>query len=260
MMTRTPTENDLHAYVDNQLDEPQRRWVQHYLSRHPEAAKRVAGWQTETQRLRVALTHDESLTQAPDLQTRLVQAQAIRRRIQSRRQTRLALAFTLLFSLGVGGIAGWQFRDLEMQRHALPMEDAVHAYQLFSQDKLPVLDVVADNRGDMDNWVSRYFINGAMPPNLEEYGFTLVGGRLMATDTGPSALIVYQDSQGVRVTYYIRPSGSNGLKSGKREAGNLLAQYWSDNKYSYAVVSPVNSRRAQPVQNAIAAYTAAHRL
>ncbi|NDL65234.1 anti-sigma factor family protein [Acerihabitans arboris] len=257
MMTRTPTENDLQAYVDNQLDESRRLWVERYLAQHPEAAKRVADWQSETQRLRVALAGDESLAQAQGPQPQYSQPQVIRRQIRSRRQMRWALAFTLILSLGGGGVAGWQLRDMDMQRHVLPMEDAVRAYQMFSRDKLPVLDVVADNRGAMNNWLSRYFINGAMPPNLEEYGFTLLGGRLMATDAGPSALIVYQDRQGVRVTYYIRPSGHNGLRSGKREAGNLLAQYWSDNKYNYAMVSPVNNSRAQPVQNAIAAYTAA---
>lgn len=257
MIAPIPSENDLLAYVDNQLDEPQRLWVERYLAQHPAVADRVAGWQADTQRLRVALTGNEAQPTASYRRPHHLQPQVIRRQIQSRRQVRWALAFTLLFSLGGGGIAGWQFKDMAMRSHALPMEDAVNAYQLFSQDKPPVLDRVADNSGDMDNWLSRYFINGAMPPNLEAYGFTLVGGRLMATDAGPAALIVYQDAQEVRVAYYIRPLGQQGLKSGKRRAGSLLAQYWSDNKYNYAMVSPVNNSRAQSVQNAIAAYTAA---
>ncbi len=260
MTTRTPTENDLLAYVDRQLDETQRRWVEHYLAQHPAAAKTVAGWQTDTQRLRIALTRAADVAPASDRAPPYLQPQAIRRRIQSRRQTRLALAFTLLFSLGAGGIAGWQFHDMAMGRRALPMEDAVRAYQLFSQDKTPVLDMVADNRDAMNNWLSRYFINGASPPDLDAYGFTLVGGRLMATESGPSALIVYQDRQGTRVTYYIRPHGPVGMKSGKRETRSLLAQYWSDNQYNYAMVSPLNDSSTAPVQNAVATYTAARSL
>ncbi len=254
MNPRTPAENDLLAYVDDQLDESQRQWVEQYLAKNPVAARQVADWRADTQRLRIALTRDESL---PEM--RHLQPPVIRRHLRARRQLRWALACTLVLSLSGGGVAGWHLKDMAMHRQMLPMEDAVHAYQLFSQDKLPVLDVVAGNRGEMNNWLSRYFINGLMPPNLDEYGFKMMGGRLMVTDLGPAALVVYQDAQGVRVAYYIRPAGQMSPKSGKREAGKLLAQYWSDNNYSYAIVSPVKNNRTEPVQKAIAAYTTAPR-
>jgi anti-sigma factor RsiW len=78
----------------------------------------------------------------------------------------------------------------------------------------------------------------------------------MATDQGPSALVVYQNAQGMRITFYIRPTGKTALKSGYRETGNLMAQYWSDHKYNYAIISPANDNQTAGVQKAVADYTA----
>lgn len=252
MTALIPEENDLLAYVDGQLDDAGRQWVEQYLRQNPQAAKKVAEWLDVNQRLRIALTQNQPLSD-----TARYEPQMIRHKLRQRRQMRLAMAFMLLLSLGGGGAAGWQCKSIALQRATLPMEDAVHAYKLFTRDQLPMMDVAASNHDDMNNWLSRYFINGDMPPNFEKYGFKLLGGRLMATDQGPSALVVYQNAQGVRITFYIRPTGKTALKNGHRETDNLMAQYWSDHRYNYAIISPANDSQAAGVQKAVADYTAA---
>ncbi len=245
-----PEEQDLHAYVDGQLDEEQRQWVEHYLAAQPAIAAQVAKWQADAQSLRIAL---DAFT--PPLAPRSVPLQNMRARVKKRRQLRVAMAFTVVFSLGLGGVAGWQLHAGSEQHATLPMEDAIQAYRLFSHDHVKALDVVAKDNNQMNLWMSQYFINGNLPPNLENYGFKIIGGRLMATDRGPSALIVYQDAAGMRVTYYIRPSGALAIGKGERKADNLMAQYWSDKRYNYAVISPANSTLVAPLQKAIADYT-----
>jgi len=251
MTALIPGENDLLAYVDGQLDDAGRQRVEQYLLQNPQAAKKVAEWLDVNQRLRIVLTQQD-----PELDTARYDPRLILHKLQQRRQMRLAMAFMVLISVGGGGAAGWQFKTMQMQSATLPMEDAVHAYNLFTRDRLPMMDVAASNRDDMNNWLSRYFINGDMPPNFEKYGFKLLGGRLMATDQGPSALVVYQNAQGMRITFYIRPTGKTALKSGYRETGNLMAQYWSDHKYNYAIISPANDNQTAGVQKAVADYTA----
>lgn len=250
MSTLPPDEKDLHAYVDGQLDNEQKKWVEHYLQKHPDVAAQVAKWQSDAQQLRVSL--NEFVAPAT---SRAIELQHVRQRIQKNRQWRLSVAFSLLFSVGIGGIAGWQLHSSQYQRQTLPMEDAVQAYRLVSDGNVKALDVVASDRDQMNGWMSRYFINGAQPPNLENYGFNIVGGRLMATDQGPSALVVYQDAKGMRVTYYIRPSGPVVIGKGERKTDNLMAQYWSDQRYNYAVISPANDSQTAPLQKAIAHFT-----
>jgi len=245
-----PEEQDLHAYVDGQLDEEQKRGVEHYLQKHPEAAAQVAKWQADAQRLRVSLNEF-----VPHTAPRTSDLQQVRQRMRRTRQWRLSMAFSLLFSLGVGGIAGWQLHAREVQSQILPMEDAVQAYRLINDGNVKALDVVASNQGQMDSWMGRNFINGALPPNLENYGFNLVGGRLMVTEQGPAALVVYQDAKGTRVTYYIRPTGRFVIGKGERKTDNLMAQYWSDQRYNYAVISPANDQQTAPLQKAIAHFT-----
>jgi len=250
-----PEEQHLHAYVDGQLDAQQRQWVEQYLANHPESAARVTTWQQDNQRLRLALTQFETPLLTPAQRIRHVRQQQGQRRRQH-----LALAFSLVFTLSLGAMGGWQYATLQGQFHNLPMEDAVQAYKLFGEDKLSALDVAARSPAQLDNWLSRYFINSNTPPNFENYGFTLVGGRLLSTEQGPSALIVYQDAQGTRVTYYIRPAGQKSLPQGQRQADNLMTQYWGDGRYNYAVISPAGNNQTEPLQRKVADYSQRDRI
>ena len=52
-----PSSELLHAYLDQQLDEPTRLAVEAYLASHPDAAAQVAGWRQDAQHLRAALAN-----------------------------------------------------------------------------------------------------------------------------------------------------------------------------------------------------------
>ena len=69
--------------------------------------------------------------------------------------------------------------------------------------------------------------------------------QAFAVEQGAAAMVLYEDGQGRRISFYIRPPGpDNGfLPKGSRSADGLRAQYWSGAGYNYAMVSPEN----QPV-------------
>jgi anti-sigma factor RsiW len=55
-MTRLiPSEDELHAYVDERLEPVRRAQVQAWLAANPQAAARVEGWRADARRLRTAL-------------------------------------------------------------------------------------------------------------------------------------------------------------------------------------------------------------
>ena len=49
-----------------------------------------------------------------------------------------------------------------------------------------------------------------------------------------------------------RPQCDLRLRNGSRTEGNLMAQYWRNGRYLYAVVSPTDNPAALPVQRAVA--------
>ena len=111
-MTRLiPSEDELHAYVDERLEPVRRAQVQAWLEANPQAAARVEGWRADARRLRAALAGFDDLPGAAQLELG-----PLRRQLRQRRQRRWAAAAVVMLALGVGGLGGWQVRDASLAR------------------------------------------------------------------------------------------------------------------------------------------------
>ncbi|KAF1046915.1 MAG: hypothetical protein GAK35_00862 [Herbaspirillum frisingense] len=242
-----PTEQDLHAYADGQLDAALRGAVEQHLATHPEAARHVEMLKSEAQRLRAALEH----VPASPAPARLDPFR-IRRELKARSRRHWGIAASLVLTLSLGALGGWQWRDMDMRKTYLPMADATQAYRMFASDEqASMVDVRDDNPGRLQHWLDRHFVQAAPLPDFSAYGFRPVGGRLMASDKGPAAMVVYQNGQGQAIVYYLRPPGELfNFGSGNRREGQLLTQYWRQGRYFYAVVSP-DSPETLPLQRAV---------
>jgi len=239
----TPDEQLLHAWMDGELDEATAQQVERYLAEHPEAAAKMTALRHDAQRLRQAMNRQP-------LNMPGAEPHALHRRVRQQRQRKAALACLFVVSLSIGGLTGWQLKNAQTAV-PLPMEDAVQAYRLFGEGSTLPLDVSANRHTELASWVTRYFIRGALPPDLEHYGFKPLGARLMATAQGPAALVMYQDPHGIRVAWYIRPLSPFKMSQGERKADNLMAQYWSDAHYNYALVTPLDAPDAGVVRKAL---------
>ncbi|MGE7956052.1 anti-sigma factor family protein [Pseudomonas sp. NPDC089530] len=246
MISLPPSERDLHAYVDHQLNESDRRLLETYLSHHPQLAAQVQAWQQDAQQLRAAL--DGALRQPanPELDPAL-----IRQRLKRQSRRHLASAALLLLALGIGGLSGWQAREMTLASTALPMTDALQAYRLFAEQGILPADLEVQGDSVMQAWLDRYFTQAKRLPDLRDAGFQVISGRLLSTEQGPAAMVLYADPGGHKVSFYIRPPGPKNylLPRGSRSDGELQAEYWSDSGYNYALVSPANSPAAQRLQN-----------
>lgn len=238
-----PDEEHLHAWMDGELDEATAQQVEHYLAKNPQIAAQMREMRDDTQRLRQAMNRQP-------LNMNSVNPHYFRRRVRQQRQRKVALACLFILSLSIGGFTGWQLKDAQLSA-PLPMEDAVQAYKLFGDETELPLDVNASQHSELTSWVTRYFIRGALPPNLEHYGFKPLGARLMATAQGPAALVMYQDPRGIRVAWYIRPLSQVQISQGERQAEDVMAQYWSDAHYNYALVTPLKAPEANNVRKAV---------
>ncbi|MGE8631531.1 anti-sigma factor family protein [Achromobacter denitrificans] len=219
------------AFVDEQLDPAQRQEMQAYLHAHPEEERELAAWQRDARRLR-AMAGQDSLPPNPALDP-----VAVRARLRSRSRRRLAMAASLVVAVAIGGITGWSARDMAAANRILPMQDAMQAYRMFASADAPRPDMRAD-AGDLQGWLDGYFSSAQRMPDLSAGGFKPVAGRLLATDQGPAAIVIYENA-GQRATFYIRPPGPGNqfLAQGSRRDGDLLARYWSGQGYNYALVT-----------------------
>ncbi len=226
-----PDEAELHAYVDGQLDPAHREAIEHWMEANPARAAQIGGWKRDAEHLRALHASPERWPANPALEPA-----RIRKSLQARRRHRLGIAASLLLAFGIGGGTGWQARQLHPD--TVPMADAVAAYRQFADVDAPTMDFDASRRQDLQRWLLRHFGETGHVPDFAPAGYRLTGGRVLSTEQGPAAMLVYQDGSGARVGFYLRPRGK--LKgAGQRRDGDLLAQYWSYRDTSFALVSDV---------------------
>ncbi|MFY0727936.1 anti-sigma factor family protein [Pseudomonas sp. NFX15] len=242
MISLPPSERDLHAYVDHQLSDADRRLVETYLANNPDVDAQIRAWQRDAQQLRAALGGALQQPANPDLDPVV-----IRQRLKRQSRRHLASAAVLLIAVSVGGFSGWQAREMTLLSSAAPMADAMQAYRLIAQQGLLPADYTVDGGGDMQGWLDRYFTQAHRLPDLSQAGFKPVSGRLLSTDQGPAAMVVYENQGGQKISFYVRPPGPKNflLPRGSRSDGGLQAEYWSGGGYNYAMVSPTDTPAAQ---------------
>ncbi|VVP31304.1 MULTISPECIES: anti-sigma factor family protein [Pseudomonas] len=242
MISMPPSERDLHAYVDHQLSEDDRRLVETFLTSNPQVCAQVRAWQQDAQQLRAALSGALQQPANPGLDPAM-----IRQRLKRQSRRHLASAAALLIAVSIGGFSGWQAREMAFVSTQLPMTDALQAYRLIAQQGILPADYKASDDGDMQGWLDRYFTQANRLPDLSGAGFKPASGRLLSTEQGPAAMVVYENQGGQKISFYVRPPGPKNylLPRGSRSDGGLQAEYWSGGGYNYAMVSPTDTPAAQ---------------
>ncbi len=197
MISMPPSDSDLHAYVDRQLSEADQRLVQAYLANQPEVAARVRAWQQDAQHLRTALSGALQQPPNPDLDPAM-----IRQHLKHRSRRHLASAAVLLLAVSVGGVSGWQARQMTLLSAAALMADALQAYRLIAQQGILPADYQTSDELSMQGWLDRYFTQADLAARP-------VGRRLQA---GQRALAQHRTRRG----------GNGGLSGPERSENQLL--------------------------------------
>ena len=248
MISMPPSERDLHAYVDHQLSEDDRRLVETFLASHTDIAAQVRAWQQDAQQLRAALSGALQQPANPALDPAM-----IRQRLKRQSRRHLASAAVLLIAVSISGFSGWQAREMTFVSTQLPMTDALQAYRLIAQQGILPADYKAGDDGDMQGWLDRYFTQANRLPDLSGAGFKPASGRLLSTEQGPAAMVVYENQGGQKISFYVRPPGPKNfmLPRGSRSDGGLQAEYWSGGGYNYAMVSPTDTPAAKMLRQTV---------
>lgn len=235
--------DELHAFVDGQLDSGRLRAVAAWLHSYPEDAARVQAWHAQRQQLRhFARTLD--LGPAP-----AALADAVRHGGRPKRRLagwQQAAAAVLLLALGVvagrWGGAGRAAGDALASSPAF-VREAVVAHAVFTPEKRHPVEVTAAEEAHLVQWLGRRLGAPVKAPVLLDRGYRLLGGRLLPGDPAPRAQFMYEDEQGRRVTLFVAvfapgqapaETSFRSVREGERESF-----YWVDGSFGYALSAPL---------------------
>jgi anti-sigma factor RsiW len=235
------TEDELHAYVDNELPAERRSDVEAYLAGHPDDAERVQSWRAMAEALhaRYDSVADEAVPRRLEIE-RLVR--------QPRKWIYGAVAATLMAFIG-GGAGGWLARGAVASPSAFQSLtlDALDAHRLYVVEVRHPVEVPGSERTHLQQWLTKRCGWDVRAPVLEATGLKLVGGRLLPGPTGPASFLMYESASGERFTLYTSRGKTETAQMRYTAAENSGAMYWSENGVGYVLSGPTDKDRLNQV-------------
>ncbi|MVT67499.1 anti-sigma factor [Bradyrhizobium pachyrhizi] len=237
------TEDELHAYVDNELPAERRGDVEAWLAAHPDDAARVQSWRAmaETLHARYDTVLDEAVPKRLELE-RLVR--------QPRRWVYGAVAATVMAFVAGGG-AGWIARGASATPSAFQSftVDALDAHRLYVVEVRHPVEVPGSERDHLQQWLTKRCGWDVRAPELT--GLKLVGGRLLPGPSGPASFLMYESTSGERFTVYTAKVKTEATQMRYAVQGSDGALFWADRGVAYVVSGGTDRTRLTQVAQAV---------
>ena len=235
------TEDELHAYVDNELPAERRQDVEAWLSAHPDDAERVQAWRAMAEALHARYdgVADEPIPKRLEIE-QLTQ--------RPRQWVMGAIAASFLAFLAGGG-AGW----LAHGAAAAPSTfqsftvDALDAHRLYVVEVRHPVEVPGSERAHLQQWLTKRCGWDVHAPQLDATGLKLVGGRLLPGPTGPASFLMYESASGERFTLYASRATTDSTQMRYTSQDSDGALYWADRGVGYVLSGPSDKDRLQQV-------------
>jgi anti-sigma factor RsiW len=235
------TEDELHAYVDNELPAERRSDVEAWLATHPDDAGRVKSWRAMADALhaRYDSVADEPVPKRLEIE-RLVR--------QPRKWIYSAVAATLVAFIAGGG-AGWVARGVAASPSAFQTLalDALDAHRLYVVEVRHPVEVPGNERTHLQQWLTKRCGWDVRAPELDATGLKLVGGRLLPGPAGPASFLMYESASGERFTLYTSRAKTKSAQMRYTTADNSGAMYWSEDGVGYVLSGPTDKDRLNQV-------------
>ena len=130
---------------------------------------------------------------------------------------------------------------------------ALEAHQVFARDAGRPVEVSAAEPDALAQWLSSRVGLAITPPDLSPVGLRLLGGRVAPSDSGSAALLVYEASDGDRLSLFI--GKEPGLPADSRivVGGQASAIVWGEGWSAYALVGSAGVNRLADVARVVRA-------
>ncbi|WP_119679515.1 anti-sigma factor family protein [Indioceanicola profundi] len=242
---------DLQAYLDGQLDPEREEELLAWLEVNPEAKERMRAIAEQNLLLRAAtldgdLRHSlRPIPAAPAAHARALRPRTLPRMAQ-------AAAIVLTFALGwvAHGVAD------HLARGGLPAyaREALQSHEAFAEPLEASIELPAGNRNDVVRWLSAKLGEPVEVPELRSMGLQLVGARLMGTEDGAGAVLIYEDAQHKRLTFSLAPDELEGPDQlHLQEADGFIVGYWRGQRFAYALIAKSTPLQMAEIASAVGA-------
>src|ERR1700754_3458954 len=239
------TEDELHAYVDNELPAERRGDVEAWLAARPEDAARVQSWRAMAEALhaRYDSVLDEPVPKRLELD----------RLMQTPRKWIYGAAAAALLAFVAGGGVGWIAHGAAAS--PTPFQsftvEALDAHRLYVVEVRHPVEVPGNERAHLQAWLTKRCGWTVRAPELDAPGLKLVGGRPLPGPTGPASFLMYESASGERFTIYAARAATETTqmryttqdKDGAKE-GSL---FWADRGVGYVVTGTSDRERLTQV-------------
>jgi anti-sigma factor RsiW len=240
------TEDELHAYVDNELPAERRGDVEAWLAAHPDDAERVQSWRAMADALHAR--YDSVLDEVVPKRLELERLER-----QPRKWVYGAAAATLA-AFVMGGGVGWLARGATAAPSVFQTltVDAIEAHRLYVVEVRHPVEVPGHERSHLQQWLTKRCGWIVRAPELTGAGLKLVGGRLLPGSTGPASFMMYESASGERFTIYTAKSAAEATQMRFAAEGKESTLFWADDGVIYAVVSTgVDRERLTQIAQAV---------
>jgi anti-sigma factor RsiW len=235
------TEDELHAYIDNELPAERRGDVEAWLAAHPDDAERVQSWRTMADALhaRYDQVANEPVPKRLELE-RLVRP--------PRKWVYGAIAASLLAFIAGGG-TGWVLHGATASPSTFQSftEDALDAHRLYVVEVRHPVEVPGSERAHLQQWLTKRCGWDVFAPELGATGLKLVGGRLLPGPTGPASFLMYESASGERFTVYTAKASNETTQMRFTAQDKDGALFWADRGVGYVVSGTSDRERLSQV-------------
>ena len=237
-------DEDLQAFVDGALEEGRRAEVEALLAQHPEKAEKVRVYRQLDEGLRALY---DPVLEEPVPERLLVRPRPWRQQPWAR----AALAAGLV-AIGVG--IGWFGRGAMLVPGAAASlaRQAAVAHAVYAPEVRHPVEVGANEQDHLVRWLSKKLGTDLKTPRLGDFGYDLVGGRLLSGPSGPVAHFMYQDKRGGRLTLYVTAQRNTRQTAFRfsQESG-VSVFYWIEGRYGYALSGELPREQLLAIANTV---------
>jgi len=246
-------EDDLHAYVDKQLSTEKIEAVEALMRKSPEVALKVQQWQQQNESIAILFNKNE-FSEIPERLN--IEQINLKQNNNSSKSHPWVYSMVASLLMLVSGSIGWFAHSISKpnyQNNSSFVSSAISAHQVFSVEKLHPVEVGAEKQDHLVAWLSTRIDHPLKVPQLQEYGYSFLGGRLLSMQKGsPAAQFMFENKKGQRITWLISKNPAyRDRELILKEEGDVNAYYWMDSKVAYSVTSEINHEELQRLSQAI---------
>jgi anti-sigma factor RsiW len=227
----------LSAFIDDETTDAERADTAARIARDPASAATVAAYRAQDNALRALFSG------AADQEPQVVVVRPRRRYLMA--------ASWLVVGIACGFLMHMMLPMIDRDRPApVFAQRADIAYAVYAPEQRHAVEVAASQEDHLVTWLSKRLNRTLTIPSLHEYGFELVGGRLLPGEDGPAAQFMYQNASGERLTLYMtRSTGKHREEYAIRmlRDGARRTFYWTTDQAGYALSGQIGEAKLRAI-------------